>query len=299
MMIALPSGVQIFCWIATLWDGKPLFRTPLLFVLGFVVIFVIGGLTGVMVASVPLDTQVHDTFFVVAHLHYVLIGGAVFPLIGGLYYWFPKITGRMMSERLGVWNFWLAFVGFNLAFFPMHILGLEGMPRRVYTYLPETGWGGLNLLASVGAAILFASFVLLLWNVVASLRRGVPAGDSPWGAGTLEWATASPPPSYNFARIPCVTHREPLWAERETLPVTTGLSAVRREILVTSLSEAAPDIRESSPRPSIWPLLAAIALTIFFIGSIFTPWAVVWGTPPLGLTLLGWFWPQDVPEDEI
>src|SRR5215211_2498634 len=154
MLIAVPSGIQIFCWIATLWDGRPVFRTPLLFVLGFIVIFVIGGLSGVMVASVPLDSQVHDTYFVVAHFHYVLIGGAVFPLMGAIYYWFPKVTGRMLSERLGKWNFWLAFIGFNVAFFPMHVLGLQGMPRRVYTYLPEMGWGPLNRLASVGALIL-------------------------------------------------------------------------------------------------------------------------------------------------
>ncbi|HVY59532.1 MAG TPA: cytochrome c oxidase subunit I [Xanthobacteraceae bacterium] len=298
MMIAVPSGIQIFCWIATLWDGKPVFRTPLLFVLGFVVIFVIGGLTGVMVASVPLDTQVHDTFFVVAHFHYVLIGGAVFPLLAGVYYWFPKIAGCMLSERLGVWNFWLAFVGFNLAFFPMHVLGLEGMPRRVYTYLPEMGWGGLNLLATIGAVIFFLSFVLLLWNIVRSLRRGVAAPDDPWGAGTLEWATTSPPPAYNFARIPVVTHREPLWAERESLPVVTGMSVRRREVMVTSVTEAQPDIRESSPEPSIWPLIAAVTVDIFFVGSIFTPWAVVWGTPPIALALLGWFWPKDTPEEE-
>ncbi len=298
MMIALPSGVQIFCWIATLWDGKPVFRTPLLFVLGFLVIFVVGGLTGVMVASVPLDTQVHDTFFVVAHFHYVLIGGAVFPLIAGVYYWFPKIAGRMLSERIGQWNFWLAFVGFNLTFFPMHILGLEGMPRRVYTYLPEMGWGGLNLLATVGALILFASFVLLLWNVVDSLRNGHPAGDNPWDAGTLEWATASPPAPYNFAQVPFVTHREPLWDVRGPRPVVTGLSARRREILVTSVTEAIPLVREASPRPSIWPLVSAIALAVLFVGSIFTPWAVVWGTPPLAIALLGWFWPKDTPEDE-
>src|SRR5215211_5989080 len=154
MLIAVPSGLQIFCWLATLWDGRPVFCTPLLFVLGFVVIFVIGGLSGVMVASVPLDSQVHDTYFVVAHFHYVLIGGAVFPLVGAVYYWFPKITGRLMSEQIGRWNFWLAFIGFNVAFFPMHILGLQGMPRRVYTYLPEMGWGPLNRLASVGALIL-------------------------------------------------------------------------------------------------------------------------------------------------
>jgi cytochrome c oxidase subunit I+III len=154
MMIAIPSGVQIFCWIGTLWRSKPNLKTPLLFVLGFVTIFVLGGLAGVMLASVPLNLQIHDTFFVVAHLHYVLIGGSVFPLFGAFYYWFPKWTGRMLSERAGRWNFGLMFVGFNLVFFPMHQLGLKGMPRRVYTYLPETGWGTLNLIASIGAFIL-------------------------------------------------------------------------------------------------------------------------------------------------
>ena len=156
MMIAIPSGVQIFCWIATLWDGRPVLRTPLLFVLGFIVIFVLGGLTGVMLASVPLDLQVHDTYFVVAHFHYVLIGGAVFPLFAGFYYWFPKITGRMLDETAGKWQFWLFFIGFNVTFFPMHILGLHGMPRRVYTYPAGLGWDTLNLIASLGAAAIAA-----------------------------------------------------------------------------------------------------------------------------------------------
>jgi cytochrome c oxidase subunit I len=298
MLIAVPSGLQIFCWLATLWDGRPVYRTPLLFVLGFIVIFVLGGLSGVMVASVPIDTQVHDTYFVVAHFHYVLIGGAVFPLLGAVYYWFPKITGRMLSERVGQWNFWLALIGFNVAFFPMHILGLIGMPRRVYTYTPEMDWGGLNLLSSIGAFIFALSFVLLLANVIYSLRRGALAGDNPWNASTLEWATSSPPAPYNFERIPVVKHREPLWADSATLPVVAGLSAERREVLLTSLADAEPQVREASPEPSIWPLLTAIATTVFFIGSIFTPWAVLWGTPPMAITLIGWFWPTGSREDE-
>jgi cytochrome c oxidase subunit I len=298
MLIAIPNGVQIFCWLASLWDGRPVYKTPLLFVLGFFFIFIAGGLSGVMVASVPLDTQVHDTYFVVAHFHYVLIGGAVFPLIGAAYYWFPKITGRMMSERLGRWNFWLAFIGFNVAFFPMHILGLQGMPRRVYTYQAEMGWGSLNLLASAGALLLAASFIVFLVNALKSARSGELASDNPWGAGTLEWATASPPPPYNFARIPFVTHREPLWDNRESLPVMTGLSVNKREVLVSSVTEALPQHRESSPEPSVWPLLAAIAVAASFLGSIFTPWAVAWGAIPVAITLVGWFWPKGNPEDE-
>jgi cytochrome c oxidase subunit I len=298
MLIAVPSGLQIFCWLATLWDGRPIYRTPLLFVLGFFAIFILGGLSGVMVASVPIDMQVHDTYFVVAHFHYVLIGGAVFPLVGAIYYWFPKITGRILSETLGRWNFWLAFIGFNIAFFPMHILGLMGMPRRVYTYTPEMGWDNLNLLSSAGAAVFAASFAVLIVNVILSLRRGELAGDNPWGASTLEWATNSPPPPYNFSRIPVVTHRDPLWADGGNLPVVAGLSVERREVLLSSVADAEPHTREASPEPSIWPLLTAIATTIFFIGSIFTPWAVVWGTPPMAVALIGWFWPTGSKEDE-
>ncbi|WP_034853744.1 cytochrome c oxidase subunit I [Inquilinus limosus] len=298
MLIAIPSGLQIFCWIATLWGGRPVMNTPMLFVLGFIVVFVIGGLTGVMVASVPIDLQVHDTYFVVAHFHYVLIGGSVFPLIAAVYYWFPKITGRMLNDRLGRWNFWLAFIGFNAAFFPMHLLGLAGMPRRVYTYPEASGWGGTNLFVTAGAVVLAASFALLLVNVIRSLRRGEIAGPNPWDAGTLEWATASPPRPYNFARIPVVTHVEPLWAERGDLPVATGLRVDARELIAGTLAEAEPEMREASPDSSIWPLFAALAVGAAFLGSIFTPWAVVWGGIPVAVTLIGWFWPKGTPEDE-
>jgi cytochrome c oxidase subunit 1 len=179
----------------------------------------------------------------------------------------------------------------------MHILGLKGMPRRVYTYQPDLGWSELNLLATAGAMVLFASFVLFLWNVIASARSGTVAGDNPWDAGTLEWATSSPPPPYNFARIPFVTHAEPLWAERTALPVVSGLAVDNRQILVSTVTDARPELREGSPDPSIWPLITAIALSVFFIGSIFTPWAVVWGTPPVALAVVGWFWPKRMRED--
>jgi heme/copper-type cytochrome/quinol oxidase subunit 1 len=298
MAIAIPAGLQIFCWLATLWGGRPQFKTPLLFVLGFIVVFVIGGLSGVMVASVPIDTQVHDTYFVVAHFHYVLIGGGVFPLIAAIYYWFPKATGRMLDETAGRWHFWLAFIAFNVAFFPMHILGLQGMPRRVYTYTPEMPWGPLNLLSTVGAFLFAASFVLLLANMVVSYRRGAPAGENPWDAPTLEWATPSPPPPQNFTRIPMVRSREPLWTERDALPVVTGLRVDRREILVSTMTEAAPDVLESSPQPSIWPFIAAMVVSLTLLASIFTAWAITAGAIPVGIALTLWFWPKGTKEDE-
>ena len=298
MAIAIPAGVQVFCWLATIWSGRPVWRPPLLFVVAFIITFVAGGLTGVMVASVPLDAQVHDTYFVVAHFHYVLVGGAVFPLIGAVYYWFPKFTGRMMSDRLGRWVAGLLFVGFNLTFFPMHILGLQGMPRRIYTYQPEMGWGGLNFFASLCSVLLAAGFLLFFVDVVRSLLRGPPAGENPWDAPTLEWATASPPPPYNFAHLPVCTDAAPLWAEPNALPVVTGLRVERRELLVTSVGAAKPEARESSPGDSIWPLLAAIATAVMLIASIFTPWAVVWGSVPIAVALIGWFWPKGIAEDE-
>jgi len=298
MAIAIPAGIQIFCWLATLWDGRPVFKAPLLFVIGFFFTFVLGGLTGVMVASVPFDTQVHDTYFVVAHFHYVLIGGAVFPLIGAIYYWFPKFTGRLMSERLGRWVFGLIFVGFNLTFFPMHILGFQGMPRRIYTYQPEMPWDTLNMFVSLSALILAIGFLLFFYDAIRSARSGAIAGPNPWKASTLEWATASPPPAYNFRYIPVVTSRDPLWTTSGELTVAVGLRTDRRELVVSTVAEARPEARESSPRNSIWPFWAAVATTVMLISSIFSPWAVVWGSIPIAIALIGWFWPKGAPEDE-
>jgi cytochrome c oxidase subunit I+III len=273
MVIALPTGVQIFCWIASLWRGRPRFETPLLFVLGFMAIFVLGGLTGVMLAVIPFDLQAHDTYFVVAHFHYVLLGGAVFPLIGGIHFWFPKMTGRMMSERLGRWTFAAMFIGFNVTFFPMHQLGLDALG-------------------------LVAGGVLLGVNLLISLRRGRTAGPNPWGADTLEWSVPSPPPVYNFLHIPVVEGRSALWDRSPDAPVVTGIRSDRREVLITDVVDAAPSNKPRYPEPTLWPFAAAVVTSAFFVASIFTAWSVVIFAIPLAITLIGWFWP-DPPEEEI
>jgi cytochrome c oxidase subunit I len=293
MAIALPAGIQIFCWIATIWAGRPCFRTPLLWIIGFIATFVIGGLSGVMTASAPLDLQLTDTYFVVAHLHYVLVGGALFPLFGAFCYWYPKATGRMMSERWGVVSFALIVFGFNLGFFPMHLLGLEGMPRRIYTYGPEMGWGTLNLIATIGTVISAIGGFVFVANAWLSRTRGKPAGADPWGGATLEWATRSPPLAHNFDDTPVVDSVTPLWSEGGALPVMTGLASEgHREILVTSAVDAKPVYRQQSPGPSIWPLVSALATSVLFVGSIFTPWALVWGSVPVAIALAAWFWPK-------
>jgi cytochrome c oxidase subunit I+III len=298
MMIAIPSGIQIFCWIATMWGGRPVLKTPLIFSLGFFFVFVIGGLTGVMLAPVALDIQVHDTYFVVAHFHYVLIGGAVFPLFAAFYYWMPKITGRMLSEVAGWWHFWLFFIGFNLTFFPMHVLGLRGMPRRVYTYPSDLPWSNLNLLASLGVLFMTAGVIVFIVNFLRSLKYGELAGNNPWGASTLEWATTSPPPDCNFLELPTVSSRDPLWDDPPDQPVVTGLRTDAREVLVTRMHDAEPDHRTEFPKPSIWPFLSALAVTALFIASIFTPWGVSIGAIPVAIALTAWFWTNNQTRKE-
>jgi cytochrome c oxidase subunit 1 len=296
LIIVIPTAVQIFCWIAALWKGRPRFETPLLFVLGFIAIFVVGGLSGVTLASVPLDLQVHDTFYVVAHFHYVLIGGAVFPLIGGLYYWFPKMTGRMPNATLGTINFWTLFVGFNVTFFPMHQLGLMGMPRRVYTYPAYMGWTTLNMISTFGALLLVAGGVMFLYNVFASRRRGVLAGDNPWNADSLEWATTSPPPVYNFLEIPVVEGRHAVWERSPAPPAVVGVRPDRRAVLVTDVMDAEPTHIDDFPEPSIWPFLAAVATSGMLVSVIFTAWGLPIGAIPIAVALVGWFWPKKPPE---
>jgi cytochrome c oxidase subunit 1 len=292
MMIAIPTAVQIFCWIATLWTGRIHLRVPLLYVLAFFVILVLGGMTGLMVGAVPFDLQVHDTYFVVAHLHYVLLGGAVFPLFGAFFYWFPKVTGRLLNERLGRWEFWLFFVGFNVTFFPMHLLGLAGMPRRIYTYGVETGWGTLNLVATIGAVMIALSMLLFVINVARSRVSGEHAGEDPWGAPTLEWSTHSPPPPFNFVALPVVASRVPLWAREADEPThVSGLSTRTREGLVTTVLDALPDVRYSYPAPTIWPFVAAITVVVWLYWSNITPSGMWYGLIPPAIAFIAWYWP--------
>jgi heme/copper-type cytochrome/quinol oxidase subunit 1 len=211
MLIAVPTGVKIFNWIATMWGGAIRFTTAMWFAIGFLVMFTIGGLTGVTFATLPIDWQVTDTYYVVAHMHYVLFGGTAFAVFAGIYYWFPKMSGRRIPEFMGEAHFWLTLVGFNLTFFGQHFLGLMGMPRRVFTYPDLPYWGALNMVSTVGAFVLLVSVLVFLTNIGLALAAGEPAGDDPWDAWTLEWATTSPPPEDNFVRVPPVGSRRPLW----------------------------------------------------------------------------------------
>jgi len=211
MIISVPTGIKIFNWLGTMWGGKLIFKTPMLWCTGFLFQFMIAGLTGIMLSAAPFDWQLGNSYFVIAHFHYVLVGAIVFALFGAFYYWYPKVTGRMLSEKLGKWHFWLFVIGFHLTFDFMHIPGLLGMPRRIYTYEPGRGWEGWNLIVGAGAIFQTIATLIFVYNMVSSYYRGKEAGPDPWDAWTLEWSTASPPPSYNFAVEPSVSSRRPLW----------------------------------------------------------------------------------------
>jgi cytochrome c oxidase subunit 1 len=237
-LIAIPTGVKFFGWLATMWRGRIWFATPMLYATGMMAVFLIGGITGVFLAAPPIDYATHDTYYVVAHMHYVLFGTAVFALFAGLFYWFPKMTGRMLDEPMGRIQFWLLLVGFNLAFFPMHQLGIDGMPRRVGDYAAATGWMGLNVVASAGAVIIAVGILVFLRNFWVSIHYGPPAGDDPWGGYSLEWATSSPPPHHNFTSLP------PIRSER---PVFDARMAVREERVGGEVVERDPS-HEQLPR---------------------------------------------------
>ncbi len=305
--IVVPSAVAVFAWLATIWLGRPVITTAFLFFASTILLFVIGGVSGFMTASVPVDWQLTDTYFVVAHLHYVLIGINVFPVVGATYFWFPKMSGRMLDEKLGRWNFWTMFIGFNLAFLPMHITGLLGMPRRVYTYHEGMGWDTLNLITSVGSVVFACGVLLLFVNILKSLRRGAPAGANPWGAPTLEWSVPSPPPAYNFAVIPTVASRHPLWErqlgdDHARSSLDHGmLLAEGKEALATSAMDGVPDMILEMPRDSMAPFVLSVAVAIVFVGMLLKTWSVIApGIAIVTLALLAWMWPRrDLREREV
>ena len=266
MLIAVPTGVKVFNWVTTMFKGSMTFETPMLFAIAFIILFTIGGLSGVMLSLAPLDFQYHDTYFVVAHFHYVLFGGSIFGLFAGMYFYFPKVVGRFLSERLGNWHFWITFVGMNLTFFPMHFSGLYGMPRRIYSYDAGQGFDLFNLASSAGTVVLMIGTALGLWNVWRSWHHGERASSNPWGGATLEWSIPSPPPDYNFAQLPQVTSRYPLWN-------TAGGDTLVHE--TTAAEEAGRRIPSSAelgivmPNPSIWPLICAAGIIAMFCGLLF------------------------------
>ncbi|PMS15308.1 cytochrome c oxidase subunit I [Trinickia dabaoshanensis] len=304
MIISIPSAVGTFAWIATIWLGRPVWKVPFFFFAGFVLLFVIGGVSGVMTAAVPLDWQLTDTYFIVAHLHYVLIGINVFPVVGGVYYWFPKFTGKMMSERLGRVAFWLMFVGFNVGFFPMHILGLLGMPRRIYTYAPDMGWSTANLITSIGSFIFAFGILVFLIDVAYSLKRGPAAGNNPWDAGSLEWSIPSPPPPYNFAVLPIVGSRHPLWEtrmedeadkpEEARSHLDDGyLLGQGKEALGTTAVSGKPYVILKMPGDSYAPFVLGLAAALFF-GALLLQWWVFGGIvlAVCVAAIIGWMWPR-------
>jgi cytochrome c oxidase subunit 1 len=289
MLIAIPTGVKIFNWLGTVWGGVVRLATPMLFALGFIAQFTIGGLSGVMHSIVPSDTQQTDTYFVVAHFHYVLFGGLMFAVFGGFYYWWPKIFGYMLNERAGKLNFWLMVIGFNLTFFPMHFLGFEGQPRRTYTYPKGMGWDTLNLLSTIGAFIIALSVLVFLVNVIYSWRRGPRAVNDPWDGRSLEWMISSPPPEYNFVEVPIVTHRDEFWHRKYTEDDEGRPVRLPDADTAIETHEGVDPHSIHMPSPSYWPLLFAAALPILGYGFVFKNWFILAAGVVVGFfSITGW-----------
>jgi heme/copper-type cytochrome/quinol oxidase subunit 3 len=267
MVIAIPTGIKIFNWLATLWGGRIRFTTAMNFCIAFIALFTIGGVSGVQFAMVPVDWQLTDSYYVVAHFHYVLFGGSFMGIMGGTYYWFPKMTGRLLDERLGKWHFWTTFIGFNVTFFPMHILGLLGMPRRVYTYPDKDWWGLINLIETGGTVLLAISVLILVWNIVASLRHGEIAGNDPWDAWTLEWATTSPPPEHNFATLAAVNSARPL---RDAKVDNWALFPTRENTIEREKAHrAGPKSYLASLPASVLGMFTFVSSEVVFFGGLF------------------------------
>ena len=303
MMVVVPSTIQIYAWLMTVNLGTPVFKAPLMFIGGFITFFVIGGLSGIMFAAIPFDQASTDTYFVVAHFHFIIFGAAVFPLLGGIYYWFPKVTGRLYDERLAQVSFWLTFVGTSLTFFPMHIVGLLGMTRRVYTYQHGLGWSTYNLIETIGGFVLAAGLLLIAANIGWSARRGAPAGRDPFHGGTLEWTTTSPPPHYNFAVIPTVSSAYPNWDEPDRVEDLRRLE--RGELVLdqthatpeTTVNDAALAAIDAMPSESPWPVSLAVAVTLAFallLTSHYATAAILFAAGALVLAAWHWHEPEEV-----
>jgi cytochrome c oxidase subunit 1/cytochrome c oxidase subunit I+III len=296
-MVAIPSGVQVFAWLATLVSGRPRLNTAMLFIFGFIATFVIGGVTGTMFSSIPFDQQTHDTYFVVAHLHYVLVGGAVFPMFAAIYHWAPKMIGRMLHEGLGKLSFWLIFIGFNANMFPLHISGILGQPRRIYTYEEGLGWDIHNIISTAGSFVLALGILVVGINWFRAMRKGPVAPDDPWNGETLEWATTSPPPHYNFRVVPVVTSKEPVWDQPELAdggdPAKGYALDDGHTTLSTSLMDATPQALVHMPHGSPWPFMLSIAMLVFFYAVLLEAWsAAIAGFVLCVVGIMGWFWPR-------
>jgi cytochrome c oxidase subunit I len=295
LIISIFSTIQVFAWIATMWYGKPVLATPMLFVLGFLATFIIGGLNGTITALIPFDWQLTDSYWVPAHIHYVIVGANVFPVFAGFYYWLPKMTGRMMNETAGRWSFWIMLIGFNVAFFPMHIMGLLGMERRLYTYPAGLGWDGWNLASTIGAYVFALGVLISLVNFFVSVRRGALAGSNPWNADTLEWSTPSPPPPYGSVHIPTIVSRHPLWDshDEEEDPEGARILDEMRLTISTTWLDARPVGLAKMPEDSIAPLLLALAMTaIVSTVLVHALWGALIAVIASLIIAAAWLWPK-------